>query len=124
MPYKPEFLSGFVAERYNVSLRDGWSEARYRIDQALESRIKSKIGGDEIRNLEIDTGYYDRTYKHILLPLWNATYTFKNKTYHYMVNGETGSVSGKVPRSGWKITFFILFCAAIAAGIIWYLNLS
>lgn len=120
LPYKPEFLSGYVAERYNVSLRDGWSHAKYRIDEDLESRIKSKIGGDEIRNLNIDTEYDDRTYKHILLPLWNATYTFKNKIYHFMVNGETGSVSGKVPRSGWKITFFVLFCIIVVAAIIGY----
>ncbi|MBE9918232.1 hypothetical protein G8C92_29980 [Paenibacillus donghaensis] len=121
-PYKPEYLSGYIAERYNVSLRDGWDEAETQIDSDLESRIRSKIGGDEIRNLRICTDYYDKTYKHVLLPLWNATYTYRNKTYQYMVNGETGSISGKVPRSAWKITFFTLFCILIVIGLIWYFN--
>ncbi|MWV42939.1 hypothetical protein GRF59_04800 [Paenibacillus sp. HJL G12] len=121
-PYKPEFLSGFTAERYNVHLRDGWDIAKARIDDGLESDIRSNIGGDEIRNLSINTDYYDQTYKHILLPLWNATYAFKNKTYHYMVNGETGSISGKVPRSGWKITSFVLLCLIITVGIILYFS--
>ncbi|WP_144027427.1 hypothetical protein [Paenibacillus selenitireducens] len=51
---------------------------------------------------------------------WNATYAYKNKTYRYMVIGETGSISGKVPRSAWKITFFTLFCVVVVLFIISY----
>lgn len=119
-PYKPEYLSGFVAERYTVPLREGWSDAVSRMDDSLEDSIRRQIGGDELRNLSIDTQYSERTYKHILLPLWNASYTYKEKVYRYMVNGETGSISGKVPRSGWKITFFTLFCVLVVAAIILY----
>lgn len=112
--YKPEFLSGFIAERYSVSLQDGWTYAKNRINDTLESEIKAEIGGDEIRNLSISTRYSDRTYKHILLPIWTATYSYNGKTYRYMVNGETGSVSGHVPRSALKITLFALICLGLA----------
>ncbi|WP_018754783.1 hypothetical protein [Paenibacillus terrigena] len=114
IPYQPEYLSGFIAERYTVPLREGWDEAASRMDDQLEREIRDEIGGDEIRNLSISTRTSNETYKHILLPLWNATYTYKKKTFRYMVNGETGKVSGKVPRSGWKITFFTLFCILVA----------
>jgi len=118
--YKPGYLSGFIAERYSVSLQTGWSQAKSRVDDWQERDIRRRIGGDEIRNLSISTRYFDRTYKHILLPVWNANYMYKNKTYRYMVNGETGSVTGRVPRSPWKITFFTLFCVLVAA-VIFYL---
>ncbi|WP_246293866.1 hypothetical protein [Paenibacillus planticolens] len=120
--YKPEYLSGFIAERYTVSLREGWNQAKTHVDAQLESEIRRTIGGDEIRNLDIRTRYFDRTYKHILLPVWNATYMYKNKTYRYMVNGETGSVTGRVPRSPWKITLFTLFCILIIVFIFYLIG--
>ncbi|MBB6732206.1 hypothetical protein [Cohnella zeiphila] len=112
--YKPEYLSGFIAERYSIGRKDGWDRARSKIDAALESEIRNEIGGDEIRGLAVQSSYYNRTYKHILLPVWNARYTFKNKPYRYMVNGQTGLVSGHVPRSAVKITLFVLLCVAAA----------
>ncbi|OCT16002.1 hypothetical protein A8709_10310 [Paenibacillus pectinilyticus] len=120
--YKPEYLSGFMAERYTISLQEGWNQAKSHVDDQLEKEIQSSLSGDEFRNLNIRTDYSDQTYKHILLPVWNASYMYRNKTYRYMVNGETGSVTGRVPRSPWKITFFTLFCiliATVAAFLIW-----
>lgn len=113
--YKPEYLSGFVAERYSIDRKQGWELARERIDDTLREEITSEIGGDEIRGLHIRTGFFNRTYKHVLLPVWNANYAYKNKTYRYMVNGQTGLVSGHAPRSAVKITFCVLILLALAA---------
>lgn len=123
--YRPEYLSGFIAERYSVSRSQGWAEAQSRADAALDHEIRRIIGGDEIRNLSIRTHYADITYKHLLLPVWNASYTYKGKPYRYMVNGQTGTVSGRVPRSGAKITLFSLACAAAVIAIfLWFSSQS
>jgi len=119
--YKLEYLSGYIAERYSIGRAHGWEKARERIDDALHRDIRSEIGGDEIRSLRIDTSYSNQTYKHLLLPVWNASYTFKSKLYQFMVNGQTGLVSGRAPRSAWKITFFVLAClAVVGALVLWY----
>lgn len=118
--YKPEYLSGFIAERYSVSRQEGWKRAQAKVDSELNNDIRRRIGGDEIRHLNIRTRYSGQTYKHLLLPVWNAAYKFRDKTYRYMVNGQTGAVSGRVPRSAIKITLFILFLAALAVGAFWY----
>jgi ribosomal protein S27E len=122
--YKPEYLSGYIAERYSITRRQGWERAREKIDATLEDEIRSEIGGDEIRGLRVRTSYYDRTYKHILLPVWNANYKYKGRTYRFMVNGQTGLVSGHAPRSAVKITFFVLFCIAVAAIVLLFLMQS
>ncbi|MFD0715781.1 hypothetical protein [Paenibacillus sp. GCM10027626] len=111
--YKPEYLSGYTAEKYSVSRSDGWSQAGRKMDEHLESDIRSMIGGDEIRGLHIRTRFYNRTYKHILLPVWNAHYKYRSKSFRYMVNGQTGRVTGTVPRSPWKITIFTIFCLIV-----------
>ncbi|WEK53859.1 MAG: hypothetical protein P0Y55_15020 [Candidatus Cohnella colombiensis] len=123
VPYKPDYLSGYVSERYSVSREQGWDKAQSKADDQLRDEIRRRIGGDEVRNLRVRTNYNDVTYKHLLLPVWNANYTYKTKQYYYMVNGQTGTVSGHVPRSPLKITLFTLFCLAVAGVLLWfYLN--
>lgn len=114
--YQPEYLSGFVAERYSVSRLEGWKIAKNKIDGLIQSGVTSQIGGDEVRGLSIGTRYYDRKYKHLLLPIWNANYMYRRKSYRYMVNGQTGHVTGKVPRSPWKITLFVIFFLIVVLG--------
>lgn len=118
--YKPDYLSGYIAERYSVGRDQGWERARRRIDAMLEDDIRSEIGGDEISGLTIGTQVAGRTYKHLLLPVWNAAYTYRGKPFRFMVNGQTGLVSGEAPRSPWKIGFFTLACLAVAAAIAWF----
>ncbi|MGF7045577.1 hypothetical protein J2T13_000037 [Paenibacillus sp. DS2015] len=113
--YKPEYLSGFIAERYSVTRQDGWLTASEKIDNSIYGSIKGVIGGDEVRGLTVETNYYNRTYKHLLVPIWNANYIYRGKNFRYMVNGQTGLVSGEAPRSPWKITIFVLFCLIVIA---------
>ncbi|MFB9278306.1 hypothetical protein [Cohnella cellulosilytica] len=119
--YKPEYLSGYISERYSVTREEGWEKAQSRADSTIQSEIRTVIGGDEIRNLRIRTTYDAITYKHLLLPVWNANYIYKSKTYYYMVNGQTGTVSGRVPRSAFKITLFTLLCLGVAGVVIWFI---
>ena len=60
------------------------------------------------------------TFKHILLPVWLASYRFYDKTYRVMVNGQTGEVMGDRPYSWVKITALILTILA-AIGLIVFL---
>lgn len=118
LPYKPEYLSGYVSEKYSVTCEQGWERAQDKAERQLKEEIEDLIGGDEIRGLNVRTTYSEVTYKHMLLPVWNASYRYKDKAYDYMVNGQTGTVSGFVPRSPWKIALFVLFCAAVVAGAV------
>ncbi len=118
LPYKPEYLSGYISEKYSIDRSQGWDRAQDKAEGRLKDEIKRRIGGDELRSLSIRTTYSDVTYKHMLLPVWNANYQYRGKSYYYMVNGQTGTVSGYVPRSPWKITLFSLMCAAVVIAIV------
>ena len=58
---------------------------------------------DRIRNLRIESSFSKLTYKYLLLPVWISSYKYKEKVYQFMVNGQTGKVSGKTPISIPKI---------------------
>ena len=122
--YQPEFLAGFRAEGYQVELVDGYGEAREKMDAVIRQDVKRSIGGDAQRIHDIDSKYWDITFKHILLPVWLAAYKYRGKTYRFVVNGRSGKVQGERPYSAWKIAFAVLIGLIIAGGIgyVAYLN--
>ena len=115
VPYNPEYLAGFQAEGYTISLEDGYSEAREKMDRVIARDIRFDIGGDRQRIHSIDTRVKDVTFKHILLPVWMAAYKYRGKSYRFVINARTGQVQGERPYSAWKITFAVLIGLAIAA---------
>jgi len=106
--YKAGYLSGFYAERYSIGLKEGWSLACDDIKDRIQRGIIRKINADEVRNLQFKTQHNNIKFKHILLPIWISSYTFKNKIYNFMINGQTGQVSGKAPLSIGKVFFMIM----------------
>jgi hypothetical protein len=49
------------------------------------------------------------------LPLWISAYKYKDKTYRFLINGQTGRVSGEYPKSPLKIAMVVLGVIIIAA---------
>jgi len=108
VPYQEEYITGFQAEAYQVSLKEGFAQGRQIIDAKVHALVEQDIGGDHQRIESLNTDYTHLTFKHILLPVWMSAYIFKGKTYRFMVNGQTGEVQGESPKSGWKIFFLVV----------------
>jgi DNA-directed RNA polymerase subunit RPC12/RpoP len=107
VPYRPDYLAGFVAERYAVGLKEGWEAARRAILEKARQACARQVPGDTQRNLRVNTHLSKVTFKHVLLPVWAAHYLYAGKTYHFFVNGESGKVSGEAPYSWLKIALAI-----------------
>jgi ribosomal protein S27E len=120
-PYQPQYLAGFRAEAYAVSLQDGFGEARERMDRVIERDVRFDIGGDRQRIAHIDTEVSDVTFKHVLLPVWLAAYKYRGKTYRFVVNGQSGRVQGERPYSAWKIAGAVAV-ALILVGVAVYVG--
>lgn len=75
----------------------------------MESHIRQSRGYDHYRSMRYDHRFSDVRFKHILLPVWLSSYTYRGKIYRFMVNGETGRVAGKAPVSPLKV---LLACLA------------
>lgn len=113
VPYTPDFLAGFRAEGYTVELGEGFGQARQVMDQVIAQDVRRAIGGDEQRIGTIDTTLSDETFKHVLLPIWMAAYRYGDKSYRFVVNGQTGRVRGERPWSVWKITAAVIAVAVV-----------
>ena len=117
VPYQPQFLAGFRAEGYTVTLEEGHQEARAQMARVIERDVRFDIGGDQQRIHNIDTDIRDVTFKHILLPVWLAAYKYRDKTYRFVVNGQSGRVQGERPWSAIKIAIAVVLGLILAAGI-------
>lgn len=120
--YQPEYLSGFMAEKYGVSLQDGFVIAKEGIQEHIKGDIRSRElrKADHVRSINMNTTYEDVRFKHLLLPIWISSYTYKEKTYQYVVNGQTGEVQGEAPISWVKVAIISSIVILILASIYYY----
>ena len=112
IPFADEYLSGFRAESYQVSLPEGFEEAKEVMASTIRNSIRRDIGGDEQLIRSAETRYSKITFKHILLPVWMSAYRFRDKVFRILINARTGEVQGERPYSQWKIA------GAVLAGLV------
>lgn len=119
MPYRPDYLAGFLAEGYTIPLSSGHDIARQEMAGVIAMDVRRDIGGDEQRVSDIQTRHSNETFKHILLPVWTAAYRYSGKSYRFVVNGQSGRVQGERPWSVWKIALAVLLALAVALALAW-----
>jgi hypothetical protein len=115
--YSPEFIAGFLAERYTVGLDEGWDIAKEQIKVKLHSEIgsmeKKRHHADSVSKVTFNTAYSKVTYKYVLAPIWIANFKFKEKLFNIVINGQTGQVKGEAPVSPLKVFIAILIAIAV-----------
>lgn len=116
--YADEYLSGFRAESYQVTLPEGFEEAKKVMRETIEDTVKKDIGGDEQRIQSLETQYDHVTFKHILLPVWLSAYRYRGKVYRILINARTGEISGERPYSKWKIAGAVIVVLAIVGLVV------
>ena len=120
VPFNPNYLAGFVTEKYTISLKDGHHQSFQKAKEIAHQWIRSDIGGDTQRISQAPIDLSNETFKHILLPVYISSYRFKGKEYHFYINGQSGTISGKYPLSFWKIFLLILLLIIIIATIVFF----
>jgi len=117
--YDTAFLSGHVVEHYQMVLFDAAQRSLDQMHAKLIAMCSQQVPGDTQRNLQIAPEYSDRTFKHVLVPVWLLTYDYRAKPYQVIVNGYTGAIAGRRPYSRWKIAFAILLAILIGLIVMW-----
>ena len=108
VPYEASYLSGWVVEQYQIDLKEGSDRAERAMNDSLRSLCSQQVPGDTQRGLAIYPSFSDRTFKHILLPVWVLSYNYVGKPFQVLVNGYTGKIAGNYPKSWIKITLLII----------------
>ena len=96
--FNTAYLSGFLADKYDIPSENGEERIRQRVGGSLEDLMQSSfIGYDTViptsRQLSISHGRA----RYVLFPVWMLNTKYKDKTYTFAMNGQTGKMTGSLP---------------------------
>ena len=123
-PYSEAYLSGFHSELYQVTVDQGFMQAKNIMDRQIDHAVRRDIGGDQQRVSHVNTQHEETTFKHLLLPVWSAAFKYHGKTYRYVVNGRSGKIHGERPYSFIKILFAVVILVTIIGTGLYFLEKS
>lgn len=115
--FETAYLSGYFADKYDVPSEEGQNRIEQRVSDTLSDAIgETFIGFSSVvptsKQLQVTHGKA----KYVLLPVWMLYSKYKDKTYLFAMNGQTGNMTGTFPicpkRSlGW----FVGICSGVTA---------
>lgn len=98
VPFEMSYLTGFLADKYDVPSENGQERIRQRVNQSIEDNIQSTLLGYATalptnRQLQIQHSKA----KYVLLPVWMLNTKYNGKLYTFAMNGQTGKMTGSFP---------------------------
>lgn len=97
-PFEMGYLSGYLADKYDVPSENGQERIRQRVNQSIEDNIQSTLLGFATvlptnRQLQVRNSKA----KYVLLPVWMLNTKYNGKIYTFAMNGQTGKMTGSFP---------------------------
>lgn len=96
--FSMSYLSGHTAEKYDIDKEMIFPRIQQRTSAAAEKAFKDTIKGytsviTKSSNFRISHINWD----YAMLPMWFLSYKYKDKYYHFAMNGQTGKFAGNLP---------------------------
>lgn len=111
------YLSGYLADKYDVASESGEARVRQRVDQAMDELLQNSLMGyatvvPTSRQLRVNHGKA----RYVLLPVWMLNTKYNGKIYTFAMNGQTGKMTGSFPISTARAAaWFAGICAGVTA---------
>lgn len=115
--FQTAYLSGYLADRYDVTAEQSVDRANERIKNSTESTFASTVKGystftRETGNIKLNGGKA----KYALYPVWILNTTWNGNKYTFAMNGQTGKFVGDLPiDTGKAVKYFAGITAAATA---------
>lgn len=100
VPFDAGYLSGYTADKFDVSREKSRPRAEERIHRSFEAMLESSVDRKRyhiITKKNQHLGCRGGTVKYGLLPVWTLQVKYKDQLYRFAMNGQTGKVAGELP---------------------------
>lgn len=98
--FRPEYMSGFLAEVYNQTAQELSPRAERKAERDAKMLLHETLGSyTTLIPQQESARMRSRSDSYALLPVWWYRYRYQEKDYDFFVNGQTGKVVGKAPFS-------------------------
>ncbi len=106
-PFAMQYLSGFFAEKYDMNMSKMFPRIQQRAVQASDQLVRgSMVNYTTVSVTRSDIRVMGTTWEYMLLPVWFMTYKYKDKTYEFALNGQTGKFAGTPPLCMKRVLLF------------------
>lgn len=113
--YNHAYLSGFLAEKYDVNKDDAFVDAKSRTLKSTRDEMLSSAIGYTSRSITSDSLESSiKNTMYVLLPVWMVNVKYKDKFYLFAMNGESGKFIGNIPLDKERALFYTIFVFAIS----------
>ena len=127
--FQTAYLSGYLADRYDVNADDSIGRANERVKHSTEDAFASTVSGyttvmAENTNVRLSGGKV----KYALYPVWLLNTTWNGNKYTFAMNGQTGKFVGDLPvdksaEAKWTLLLTAIYGVATYA-VVWLLHLA
>lgn len=108
-PFEMQYLSGFLAEKYDVNMASVFPRVQKRAVQASDQLLRASMSGySSLSVTRSDIRVQSTDWKYMLLPVWFLTYKYRDHVYEFAVNGQSGKFVGTPPLDKKKRLLFSL----------------
>lgn len=112
-PFSTAYLPGKLADKYDQSAEQCKDRAVSRVKNSTEEMLRETVTGYEaVHKTRFDANVTQGQVKYAMLPVWMLHTKWKDKSYLFAMNGQTGKLIGDLPVSKGK---FAAWMAGIAA---------
>lgn len=97
--YAPAYLAGWASEEYSLESEQALELCQAEFYRQEQQAVRNFLPGDTARDLTVDTRFSQIHSDLILLPVYLLSYRYGDKVYRFLLNGQTGAMSGDRPLS-------------------------
>jgi DNA-directed RNA polymerase subunit RPC12/RpoP len=102
--FQTAYLSGYIAEKYDVGIEASRERAIKRIKNSVESEFRASIRGyTSITKERSSINAEDGKVAYSLFPVWILNTKYRNENHQFIMNGQSGLLAGRLPIDKGKV---------------------
>ncbi|GIW98716.1 MAG: hypothetical protein KatS3mg111_2049 [Pirellulaceae bacterium] len=121
--YDPAIIAGWLSEEYSIPLSTARQAAWGEVEQRQQAGVAAFLPGDTHRDLTVTTRVEQTGTDLVLFPVYVFSYRYRNTVHRFLVNGQTGKVTGTKPvswpRVALAVVVVLVLLALLLALILW-----
>jgi hypothetical protein len=123
VPFHTAYLSGYLADKYDVDAKTSIERANQRIRQSTADTFARTVQGyttvvPETTNIALENS----SARYALYPVWLLNTNWKGQKYIFAVNGQTGKIAGDLPMDKGAYTRWLLGLTAVVGAVAYGLS--
>jgi hypothetical protein len=116
--FQTAYLSGFLADKYDVDAEASIQRANERIHNSTEQAFASTVVGyTTVMPVSSNIQLHNGRARYALFPVWVLNTQWNGKAFTFGINGQTGKIAGDLPMDKGAFWRWLLGVAAGATAI-------